>query len=322
MTTEPVTAAAAERLEVCLLGQRTFRAMNTTIELYSRDLEDVGGLTAAEDLFHVMEARLSRFIPGSELCQLNERSGQEVVASDVLFDVLEWALKLHRVTGGAFEPAILPHLEAAGYDRSFEKVPRQSDDPPGVDPDGQLHSIAHLRLDRVKKSVQTPAGMRLDLGGIGKGYTVDAASRLLESMRDFVVNAGGDIYASGCGPDGDGWLVAVTDPTVAGQSISFVRLYDEALATSTIAVRKWRRDGKLQHHLIDPRTRRPAESGVLSVSVVARTATEADVFAKTAFLLGPDDGARFLEEQDASGLFVLEAGEIVPTANWAGTPAG
>lgn len=170
-------------------------------------------------------------------------------------------------------------------------------------------------------TIRAPAGMRIDLGGIGKGYTVDAASRRLEPLRNFVVNAGGDIFASGSGPDGDGWLVATTDPTSASRNISLVRLYDEAIATSTTATRRWWRGGRQQHHLIDPRTRRPAESGVLSATVTARSATEADVFAKTAFLLGPAQGARFLRGQGSAGLFVLESGEVVPTNNWTGISA-
>jgi thiamine biosynthesis lipoprotein len=321
MPTHPAPTPAAERLEVTLLGQRQFRAMNTTVELFTRDLEDTAALAPAEDLFHEMEARLSRFIPDSELCRLNDRSGEEVPASDVMFDILEEAGKLHRATRGAFDPAVLPDLEAAGYDRSFEKVARTSDEAAGgVRADRR--SISELRIDRARGVVRGPAGLRIDLGGLGKGFTVDLVTRLLDPIQNFVVNAGGDIFARGCGSDGDGWLVAVTDPIVAGRTISLVRLYDEALATSTTTARRWRRAGELQHHLIDPRTGRPATSGVLSATVIARTAVEADVFAKTALLLGPNEGVRFLQEHGAHGLLITEDGQLLQTASWPGTPFG
>lgn len=319
MPTQPAMTPTPDRLEVNLLGQRQFRAMNTTVDLYTRDLEDVAELVAAEELFHAMELRLSRFIPESELCLLNDRAGQEVAVSSVMLDILEQAMRLHRVTHGAFEPAILPHLEAAGYDRSFEKLEWESNGfGRGVVPPERL-SIWQVKLDQGRSTVRAPAGLRIDLGGIGKGYTVDAAARLLAHVGNFVVNAGGDLFASGCGPDGDGWLVAVTDPTVAGKIVSLVRLYDQALATSTTAARRWMRDGRLQHHLIDPRTSQPAQSGVLSASVIARSATEADVFAKTAFLMGATLGLRFLENEGAAGLLVLEDGAIATTANWPGS---
>ena len=237
MPTHPAPTPATERFEVTLLGQRQFRAMNTTVELFTRDLEDTAALAPAEDLFHELEARLSRFIPESELCRLNQRSGEEVPASDVMLDILEQAVRLHRITRGVFEPAVLPDLEAAGYDRSFEKVPRTSDEPAGS-ASADRRSISELRIDRARGTVRAPAGLRVDLGGIGKGFTVDRATVLLDPISNFVVNAGGDIFARGCGPDGDGWLVAVTDPTVAGRTISLVRLYDEALATSTTTARR------------------------------------------------------------------------------------
>jgi thiamine biosynthesis lipoprotein len=294
--------------------------MNTDVRLYMLDLEHVEAFPEAEALFHSVEARLSRFLPDSELCWLNNRSGRETRVSWMMFDVLGRSLGLHRETGGVFDPAVLPALECAGYDRSFEQVERIGD-AVQADARGQQFSIAQLRLDFQRTTVTAPAGLRIDLGGIGKGYTVDAAASVLESARDFLVNAGGDIFASGAGPDGDGWLVGVTEPQNSDVYVSLVRLHDEALATSTTAVRRWQRGGRLLHHLIDPRTQKPAEPGVLSVSVVARTAVQADVYAKTALLLGPIEGPRFLERQGTPGLFLMEDGGPVSTSGWAGTSA-
>ena len=149
-----------------------------------------------------------------------------------------------------------------------------------------------------------------------RGTPSTGAAEVLAPARDFLVNAGGDIYASGRGPDGDGWLVAIAGPLDPAVGIAQVWLRDEALATSTVAVRRWRRGGRWQNHLIDPRTGAPVDNGIVSVSVIARTAVEADVFAKTALLLGPHEGRRFLESRRLPGLFALSDGRGGLTRDW------
>lgn len=277
--TQPRGSVAQEMALPALLGHHQFRAMNTDIRLYMLDIESVEIFPETEALFRSVEARLSRFLPDSELCRLNDCSGRETRVSWMMFDVLGRSLGLHRETGGVFDPAVLPALERAGYDRSFEQVKRTANAVP-ADAGREQFSISQLRLDFQRKTVTAPEGLRIDLGGIGKGYAVDAAASVLEPARDFLVNAGGDIFASGAGPDGDGWLVGVTEPHNFDVYVSLVRLHDEALATSTTAVRRWQRGGRLLHHLIDPRTQKPAEPGVLSVSVIALTAVQANVYAR------------------------------------------
>jgi thiamine biosynthesis lipoprotein len=316
--TQPHGSAAQQVAPPSLLGHHQFRAMNTDVRLYLLDPENVEYFAPAEQVFHSMEARLSRFRPDSEICRWNSRSEDAAPVSDLMLDVAERSLDMHRMTGGVFDPAVLPDLERAGYDRSFEQVARVGDVPPGESA-RRVFSISQVRVDRQRRILSAPVGLRIDLGGIGKGYTVDAVAAVIDPARDFVVNAGGDIFASGNGPDGDGWLVAVTKPQNFDVNVSLLRLHDEALATSTTAVRRWQRGGRLLHHLIDPRTRQPAESGVLSVTVVAPTAVQADVFAKTALLLGPADGPRFLEREGTPGFFIMESGCPIWTSGWTGT---
>jgi thiamine biosynthesis lipoprotein len=175
-----------------------------------------------------------------------------------------------------------------------------------------------MALDGGRRTVKAPAGLRLDLGGIGKGYAVDGAARALAPTADFLVDAGGDIFASGDGPAGDGWPVAVADPLREDADLGVVRLRDQALATSTVARRRWQRDGRWLHHLIDPRTGEPALSDAISVSVIAPSAVEADIFAKVALLLGSENGTHFLRAQGAQGLFIATDGSWRATAEWPG----
>jgi thiamine biosynthesis lipoprotein len=299
-----------------LLYQRRFRAMNTDIQLFAMDDSRPDLMVGAEQVFHDVEARLSRFRPNSELSLLNSRVGPRMRLSADVFRILELAQHYHHITGGVFDPGILPDLEAAGYDRSFELVRADSHNGSLAVSRAERSSIACARLDGGRLTVTAPAGLRLDLGGIGKGYAVDLSAAVLEPNGDFLIDAGGDIFASGRGPHGDGWLVGVASPFAPQENVAVLRLRNEALATSTTAVRRWRRAGRWLNHLIDPRTGRSVENGVVSVSAVAPSAIEADVYAKTALILGPEDGQRFLETQRTAGLFILSDGGIRHAGDW------
>jgi thiamine biosynthesis lipoprotein len=299
-----------------VVGRRRFRAMNTDVEIIAVDWRQSALLTSAEQVFHDIETRFSRFRAESELSQLNARSGDECEVSPHLLQLLQRAVYFHRITGGIFDPAILPDLEAAGYDRSFELVAPMTSRPAPPPPERRA-SITDLRVDGRRSTVTAPHGMRIDLGGIGKGHAVDVAAYALSPASDFLINAGGDIFASGNGSEGSGWPVAISDPADEERDLDVVILRDEAIATSTVARRRWQRGDAWHTHIIDPRTGLSVNA-VVSVSVIAPTATEADVFAKTALLLGTGEGTRFLEKRTTSGLFVLADGAIHRTAGWPG----
>jgi thiamine biosynthesis lipoprotein len=290
--------------------------MNTDVLILAGGMPQPALVDAAERLFRACEARLSRFLSDSELCALNRDAGTDVPVSREMLRILDRAAALHRRTDGIFDPAILPHLEAAGYDRSFERV--EHDSPAAPQAPAHAGSFADLRIDHMRGTVRAPLGMRIDLGGIGKGFTVDAVADLLRPAGNALVDAGGDIRAFGDGPDGDGWLIGVSDPLDPKRLLDRVWLHDAALATSTTAARRWLRGGALQHHIIDPRTGAPAESDALSVTVLATSAVEAEVLAKTALVLGYDTGRALLEAQHAAGLFVLADGDVRTTAGWPG----
>ncbi len=304
-----------------IVGERKFRAMNTDVRIIAVDWRRSEMLADAERVFRDVEARFSRFRDDSELSAFNARTDSCVGVSSQMLQLLDLALFFHGRTNGLFDPAVLPALEAAGYDRSFERVPREgADTRASCGVQSHVTSIAQVQLDRRHGTVTAPAGLRIDFGGIGKGYAVDVASQRLATTRDFLVDAGGDIFASGNGPGGDGWPIGVADPA-SGSDIDVVVLRDRAIATSTTAARRWKRGGTWHSHIIDPRTGQSTGSAIVSASVIAGTATEADVYAKCALILGPGEGRRFLEARRARGLFVLDDGGVVRTAGWPGIAA-
>jgi thiamine biosynthesis lipoprotein len=301
-----------------IVGERKFRAMNTDVRIIAVDWRRTELLADAEGVFHEIEARFSRFRPDSELSAINARSAAQVGVSAQMMQLLDLALYFNKRTNGMFDPAVLPALEDAGYDRTFERVAR--DDPDARAPrrvQAHTFSIAQVQIDRHQRTLTAPTGLRIDFGGIGKGYAVDIASQRLSATRDFLVDAGGDIFASGNGPGGDGWPIGIADPAI-GADLDVVVLRDQAIATSTTALRRWKRGDSWNSHIIDPRTGASTGSEVVSASVIAGTATEADVYAKCALMLGADAGRRFLETNRAQGLLVLDNSSVVRSTRWPG----
>jgi thiamine biosynthesis lipoprotein len=329
-----------------------FRAMNTEVTaVVVAATEQSDGATRAlaevAETFVGVEAALSRFRPESELAQLNRRAAAAtdpvtIRVSPLLFTVVAEALAAARDTDGWFDPTVLSALLAAGYDRSFEQIePSAAGAPLGGEParepaarppDGLRTSPAPagtwrlVRLDPHLRTITLPPGTGLDLGGIGKGWTVDLAARSLERFSGYAVDAGGDMYLGGRSAEGRPWTVGVEDPARPGQQLTILDLTDRAVATSTIARRRWRAGGAWQHHLIDPHTGRPTDSGVVSATVVGATAARSEVLAKVALLRGAEDGRQFLAAQpDVAGLLVSADHRLIATRNFVGriaAPAG
>lgn len=260
------------------------------------------------------ERCFSRFLPDSELERLVARAGRPVVVSGDLFHVLQRAVRFWRDTGGIFDPFIRPDLEAAGYDRTFSALSFQPTSP--LPPGSGRPSFARVQLNPATRRVRLPKGARLDLGGIAKSWIVDRIAELLSPYGPLLVDIGGDIVAREAGPDGGpGWLIGVAHPRRQHDDLSWFRLRDAAVATSTTMRRRWRREGETLHHLIDPRTGRPAAAGLLQVTVVAPSALEADVYAKTALILGAVEGLAWLVARRLSALLVGEQ-QVLTTPQW------
>jgi thiamine biosynthesis lipoprotein len=278
---------------------------------------DVGATTAAERLAEVpgwfaeWEGRLSRFRDDSELAWLNRHAGGPVQVSDILWDVIKTALQAAQRSHGLVTPTLLAELELAGYDRSFDTLDAHvpaSSQLPGT-PSGDWNAVA-LRLG--SRSICLPPGVRLDLGGVAKGWAADRAARQLGVHGPALIDAGGDIAVSGPMADGSPWPIGVADPAEIDGQIELLLLGSGGVATSGRDYRRWRQGGSWQHHIIDPRTGRPAVTDVLSATVVASSAREAEMAAKTALILGSRTGLAWIEARPSlAALLVLEDRQIV-----------
>lgn len=241
--------------------RHAFRAMGTDVTLISGgDADPRTFRRAARDVelvFAREEQRFSRFRPDSELSRVNERAGRRTQVTSGFFALLGFALEAAGSTRGLFDPTALPALVAAGYDRDFDQVlagARAALHPP--EPCGRWSEV---ELDG--DLLRLPPGVALDFGGVAKGWTVDLAAQAAISGAGLpwaVVNVGGDLRLAGCGPR-TRIEVGLDDPEAPGLEAARIRLEAGAVASSSVTRRSW---GTGLHHLIDPRTARPADTGV------------------------------------------------------------
>jgi FAD:protein FMN transferase len=281
-----MTTTLVPDTEAPLVEQARFRVMGTDAHVIV--VGATGLLERTRTRLDELEARWSRFRETSELSRLNAANGARVVVSPSTFALLVHARDAWLRTSGAFDPTVLRALEAAGYDRDFAVVERVSPTAPGdATPAPGFDGI---ELDRLVHSVRLPGGTTIDLGGIGKGFAADlVCQELLDAgAHGACVNLGGDLRVAGVPPSGDAWVIAVeTEGEHDTRTPPLIQLVAGAVATTSRARRTWKRGATELHHIIDPRTGRPARTPWVSATVIAGQAVHAEPFAKAAFL-APD----------------------------------
>jgi thiamine biosynthesis lipoprotein len=268
-----------------------FEAMGVTVEVAGADRLTFERIRV---LFAEREDVFSRFRSGSELSRLNRSDATVVEVTPVFARAVSVALGAAEHTRGLVDPTLGVALEAAGYDRNFAEL-RQDERPPGPTHPGSWRALAI-----VGGILFRPAGTKLDLNGVVKSMAVDDAVALLPG--DGYVSAGGDLATRG-------------EMDVLLPSGGTVALRGGGIATSGSSRRSWIRGGELQHHLIDPRTGRPARSCWTDVTVAAGSCVAADIAARAAFILA-EDGPRWLDDRGLAGSFVAPEGVWAENRTW------
>jgi thiamine biosynthesis lipoprotein len=256
----------------------TFRALGTDV----RVIADGPRAAAAKRFVLDYHARLSRFLPASELCALNADPRAVVPASPLLRSAVRAGLWAAERSGGLVDPCLLDALEAAGYTRSYEGpavAPPPSGPPRPAAPDSAARWRT-IRVDDEAGTIARPPGLRLDLGGSGKGHVADLVA---ERFAPAVVDCGGDVRVTGIRE------VEIAHP-LRPEPAARVLIEDGAVATSSVVVRAWRAPhGGRAHHLLDPSTGEPVWTGLLTATAFAPTTLEAETLAKVALLTGDND---------------------------------
>jgi thiamine biosynthesis lipoprotein len=251
---------------------------------------------------------------------VNAAAGRAVPVSALFAAAVRTALTAAEQTGGDVDPTLGRALVAAGYDADFAALPADGPETvPAPPPAGAWRQVV---LDPDAGTVTIPPGTALDLGATAKALVVDRAATAISAATGagVLVNVGGDIAAAGPLPPA-GWPVRLTDDTARervgapGRVGPVIRLHGGGLATSSTAVRRWRRAGRDQHHVLDPRTGRPAEPVWRTVTVTAATCVDANT-ASTAAIVRGRGAPDWLESLGLPSRLVDAAGAVHRVAGW------
>lgn len=295
--------------------KRTKRPMmGTLVEVVWRTKganDQAEAVRGALDRMETLASRMSLYNPGSELARINEAAGRTAVSvSDEVLDVIEKSLALSRATEGAFDITVGP-VEAAWGDIQREGGGKVPAEPEIRDALGRV-GYRHVKTDPEARTVfLEKEGMRIDLGGIAKGYIVDQGMAWLHEagIQAALINAGGDILVSG-GPDSPSWRIGLQDPLEQGALLGVFLVRKAAVVTSGSYERYLETEEGRFTHILNPETGRPVE-GLLSVTVVAEQAFAADALATALMVKGREDGISLLRRFPSTrGVLVERDGTI------------
>lgn len=271
--------------------ERVKKFMNTditikVIQIHEPTIQIQNIIEEAFGEFERIVKRFSRFDESSELSNLNRNSGNSVVVSEEMFFLVEKMLEYYKKTESSFDPTIIGFLEAHGYDRSYNFSKLNDTDQLEADIKNLLQKqipFDSIVLYKRTSRITLKEGQRLDLGGIGKGYAIDcAAKKISEVTKSFLIDAGGDIFASGLNEKDKVWSVELkaADHSGGEKNVGTIELENMAIAASG----SWARRVGGFHHLIDPVSGKPALRDFSTVFVLADSAMDADVWATALFI--------------------------------------
>lgn len=284
-----------------------------TQKVYGTDAQ--AAVDEARERMKEIEELMTINAPGGEINRLNEAAGKGSVDLDQeTVKILETAKEYAALSGGAFDVTIGPLVKAWGVFTDNPRIPPQEE----IDRLKKLVDYTRLDVDaaNLKARLQTE-GQIVDLGGIAKGYSGDEAIRIYKKhgVKSAFVNLGGNVVVLGKKPDGKLWRIGIQNPRAAnGMYIGTVDVADKAIVTSGDYERFFEVDGKRYHHIIDPKTGYPSDSGLISATIVSDVSMDADALSTATFVLGLEKGMALVESlKNVEAIFITKDKDIYVT---------
>ncbi|MFC1682860.1 FAD:protein FMN transferase [Candidatus Zixiibacteriota bacterium] len=278
-----------------------------TLRIYQGDAEQID--QAVETAFAEikrLESLLSRWLPDSEISRINAQAGHSRVSvSPETWQAIRSTQRISRLTEGGFDLTIGAVTQLWDFQSEETRVPEAA----ALERQLQLMGAHQVRLDSSGMRVGLrDRGAAIDLGGAAKGYAVDRAIEVLREwgVKRAVVDAGGDIGLLGKKPRGETWKIGIRHPKDPKATLEVIEVDSGAVATSGNYERFFLQDGVRYHHILDPLTGMPANQ-VVSVTILADMAIEADILSTAVFVLGPQRGMTLIEQlSGVEGIIYIE----------------
>jgi thiamine biosynthesis lipoprotein len=243
--------------------------------------------------------------PDSEISKINDAAGTNgVKVSPETYGLIQESVELSAYTGGAFDPALGGVTSLWKTDGSFGRLPERTEIEAAIKGAGSVN----VALESGDVVELTDERTRLDLGGIAKGYACEKAADFLKDRgaKSALLDFGGNIFAFGRKANGDEWMVGIKAPYPGDEGVACALAIDgESVVTSGYYEKYFEEDGELYHHIIDPQTGYPSDSGLLSATIVSVSSTKADALSTACFVLGLDGGKELLAKTEGcEGIFI------------------
>lgn len=264
-------------------------AMDTYMEItaYGRNCEKA--VEAAAQEIERLDALLSTGSETSEVTQINQNKAG-TLSEDSAY-LLQRSLEIYESTKGAFDITIYPVMEAWGFAGEEFRVPSKEE------LNDLLGSVDSSRLtyDQDAKQLTMPENVKIDFGGIAKGYTSARVAQIMEEygIKSAKLNLGGNVQTVGSKIDGSPWRIAIKSPDESLPYLGVISVMDKAVITSGGYERYFEENGEIYHHIIDPKTGKPAENGLLSVTIVCEDGTLADGLSTALYVLGKEEAIAY-----------------------------
>ena len=272
-------------------------ALDTAITLKVYGSKRVVVLKKLEDKINELDDMLSTGKETSEVSRLN-RSG-EAVLSPTVANLVKRSLDIYKKTDGLFDITIYPLMELWGFPTKNYRVPSEKEI------EEKLKLVGSDKIDfneETRKISFKNKGMEIDFGGIGKGYITDELVKILtdEKVESAIINLGGNVFGFRKKPDGSLWNIAIRDPNEPDKYMAAIRLEDSAVITSGGYERYFEENGIIYHHILDPRTGKPSDSGLKSVSIISKDGTLADALSTSLFIMGEEKAIGYWKENGSN----------------------
>ena len=285
--------------------QKELFAMDTVLSL--KVWGDEAALNAVSDELLRLDAMLDATDAASEIGRLN--AGETITGEAAA--LVSAAVEFSRKTGGAFDPTVYPFMRLWGFTDETQHVPERAE---------IEAALTQVGVEQVLLSDDTASlrsGAAVDLGGIAKGYAAEQCAAVLEQSgaTAALLSLGGNIQTYGTKPDGSAWMIGIADPQQPEQAVASVAVTGtKALVTSGGYQRNFEAGGVRYHHILDPKSGYPAESGLTSVTIIADSGTLADAYSTALFVMGLEKATEFWRrEQSFAAVFITTDGVIYAT---------